>query len=119
MGRGKSQLGIGKQVLYSVIIVGSLLLAVEGSIRVWALYFRTPYERYNSRTGRLELVPNLRYTNAGGAEFRINSKGFVGPEFEETPAPGMYRIIAVGDSCTFATGFWRIGYPSMLERLLN
>ena len=29
------------------------------------------------------------------------------------------RIMAVGDSCTFAEGFWEIAYPAMLERLLN
>jgi len=111
--------GVAKQILFSVIIVGGLLLAAEGSIRIWALFFRTSYERYNARAGRLELVPNLRYTNSRGQEFRINSKGFVGPEFDDWPRPGVYRIIALGDSCTFATGFWQIGYPSMLERLLN
>ncbi len=111
--------GVGKQILFTVIIVGGLLLAAEGSIRIWALYFRTSYERYNPRTGRLELIPNLKYTNSRGQEFWINSKGFVGPEFGDQPGAGVYRIIALGDSCTFATGFWQIGYPSVLQRLLN
>lgn len=113
------RVGFGKQILFSVVIVGGLILTVEGSIRLWAFYFRTSYEYYNAATGRLELVPNLRYTNARGQEFRINSKGFVGSEFDDQPAPGVYRIIALGDSCTFATGFWEIGYPSVLQRLLN
>jgi lysophospholipase L1-like esterase len=110
---------VGKQVLFSTIIVGVLLLAAEGAVRVWAHYFRTSYERYNAQTGRLELKPNLRYTNHRGEEFRINSKGFVGPEFDDVPAPGVHRIFALGDSCTFATGFPQIGYPSKLDRLLN
>jgi lysophospholipase L1-like esterase len=110
---------IGKQILFSVILVGGLLVLAEGCIRVWALYFRTSYERYNSHAGRLELRPNIRYTTDQGAEFWINSKGFVGPEFDDRPAPGVYRIIALGDSCTFATGIWRIGYASQLERRLN
>jgi lysophospholipase L1-like esterase len=109
----------GKQILFSVIIVVGLLGLAEGGIRLWALYFRTSYERYNSATGRLELRPNVHYTNARGQEFRINSRGFVGPEFDEHPAPNTYRIIALGDSCTFATGFWQIGYASQLERQLN
>jgi lysophospholipase L1-like esterase len=109
----------GKQILFIVIIVGGLLVGAEGAIRTWALYFRTSYERYNAGTGRLELRPNVLYTNSRGQEFRINSKGFVGPEFDDQPSSGVYRIIAVGDSCTFATGFWQIGYPSQLERLLN
>jgi len=114
-GRGFS---IGKQIMFSLIIVGGLLLAAESSIRIWALYFRTSYERYNAGTGRLELVPNLRHTKRG-QEFRINSKGFVGPEFDEQPPSGVYRIFAVGDSCTFGAGFWETAYPSVLERRLK
>lgn len=113
------RLPVGKQILFSTIIVCALLVLLEGTIRLWAFYFRTSYERYNWSTGRLELVPNIRYTAPSGTEFWINSRGFVGPEFEERPAPGVYRIMAVGDSCTFATGAWRIGYPSILERSLN
>jgi lysophospholipase L1-like esterase len=116
---GGRRIGMGKQILFSVIIVGGLLLGAEGSIRVWALFFRTSYERYNAHAGRLELVPNLRYVNSRRQEFRINSKGFVGPEFDDRPRAGVYRIMALGDSCTFATGFWQIGYPSKLEGLLN
>jgi lysophospholipase L1-like esterase len=111
--------GVGKQILFSLILVGGLLIAAEGAIRIWALYFRTSYERYNAQTARLELRPNIRYTNDRGEEFRINSRGFVGRDFDEQPAPGVYRIIALGDSCTFATGFWQIGYPSQLEQRLN
>jgi lysophospholipase L1-like esterase len=118
-GRDGFRFARGKQILFSVIIVAGLLLAAEGSIRIWALYFRTSYERYNASTGRLELVPNLRFRNTRGQEFWINSKGFVGPEFDERPPFGAYRIIALGDSCTFGTGFWQIAYPSLLERLLN
>src|SRR5438445_11538862 len=116
---GGRRFSVAKQWLFSIVIVGGLLLAAEGSIQIWALYFRTSYERYDTRTGRLELVPNIRYTNSRGQEFRINSRGFVGPEFDERPRSGVYRIIAVGDSCTFGTGFWQLGYPSMLERFLN
>lgn len=116
---GKRRFGIGKQIVFSAIIVVGLLLLAEGAVRTWALVFRTSYERYNARTGRLELVPNLRYTNSRGQEFWINSKGFVGPEFDDHPGPDVYRIIALGDSCTFATGFWKVGYPSQLQALLN
>jgi lysophospholipase L1-like esterase len=113
------RLSVPKQIAFSVIIVVGLLIAGESITRIWVLYFRTSYERYNAGTGRLELRPNVRYRNSRGQEFRINSKGFVGPEFGDSPAAGIYRIIALGDSCTFATGFWRIGYPFQLERRLN
>jgi lysophospholipase L1-like esterase len=110
---------LGKQILFSVILITGFLLLAEGAVRVYALLLRTPYERYNSVTGRLELVPNLNYTNGRGEEFRINSRGFVGPEFDAQPPDGVIRIMAVGDSCTFFDGFWRFAYPSILERSLN
>lgn len=108
-----------RQVLFTMIIVITFFMIGEGSIRFWALNFRTSYEQYNSATGRLELVPNLRYLEKDGREFRINSRGFVGPEFEAVPPPGTTRIIAVGDSCTFTLGLWQIGYPSVAENILN
>lgn len=108
-----------KQIVFISIIVMSFLLLAEGAIRTWALYFRTSYEQYNRATGRLELVPNLRYRDDLGREFLINSRGFVGPDFDEVPSPGTLRIIAVGDSCTFTLGLWQIGYPSVAEALLN
>ena len=116
---GGRRFSLGKQAVFTAVIVIGFLVMAEGAIRVWALYFRESYERYNAQTGRLELRPNIKYTNNRGEEFWINSKGFVGPEFDDQPRPGVYRIIALGDSCTFATGFWQIGYPSMLERRLN
>ena len=117
-GRGR-KFGTGRQILFSMILIFGVLGLAEGGVRIWALFFRTSYEQYDSRAGRLELRPNIHYTNSRGEEFRINSKGFVGPEFDDQPAPGVYRILALGDSCTFATGFWRIGYPFQLERELN
>ena len=108
-----------KQVLFVGIIVMSFLLLAEVAIRTWALYFRTSYEQYNRATGRLELVPNLRYRDDHGREFFINSRGFVGPEFADVPSPDTIRIIAVGDSCTFTLGLWQLGYPSVAEAFLN
>ena len=55
----RRHLSTGKQVLFSLIIVVGLIVAAEGAVRIWALYFRTSYERYNRHTGRLELVPNI------------------------------------------------------------
>lgn len=108
-----------KQILFSFIIVFLLLGSGEVAIRTWAFFFRTSYEKYNFITGRPELVRNISYTLRGGNEFRINSKGFVGPEFDNDPPAGVYRIIAVGDSCTFSTGIWNAAYPAILQSSLN
>jgi len=106
-------------ILFSLLPTILLLLTAEVGLRVWALYFRTPYERYNSQTGRLELVPNLRSKTSSGQEFVTNSKGFLGPEFQAQKPDGMYRVLALGDSCTFGSGDWRTAYPAILEHYLS
>jgi lysophospholipase L1-like esterase len=108
-----------KETLFSFLTVCLVLGAAEMGIRAWDFFFRTSYERYNFITGRPELVPNIRYNAAKGKEFLINSKGFVGPEFADQPSAGVYRIIALGDSCTFTTGIWNIAYPALLQSFLN
>jgi lysophospholipase L1-like esterase len=106
-------------VLFSVILIAAVLSLGELAVRVYANYFRTPYERYNPTTGRLELVPNLRQVRRDGSEMVINSRGFLGLEFDERPSTDVYRIMAVGDSCTFFDGFWRRSYPGILHDYLN
>lgn len=105
-----------KAIVFSLVPLLVLLLIGEVSLRVWTYYFRTPYERYNYQTDRLELIPNTNL-NLSGAIIQINSKGFVGPEFEPVKAPRTYRIFALGDSCTFGTS-WETAYPALLQRLL-
>lgn len=108
-----------KTVIYSVLPALILLALGEVGLRVWAHYFRTAYERYNYQAGRLELVPNTFIPRSGGSAMRINSRGFVGAEFEVPKPRDTYRIIAVGDSCTFGTGDPAQAYPYMLEQFLN
>jgi lysophospholipase L1-like esterase len=111
-------LSFKKQLLFFVIVSVSLLSLAEAGIRTWAYFFRTSYERYDSTTNRLELVPDLRF-RVGEDEFMINSKGFVGPEFDQDKSKGTFRVISIGDSCTFTNGIWARAYPALLERLLN
>jgi lysophospholipase L1-like esterase len=107
-----------KTLAFSLLPVVVLLLIGEGGLRVYSWYFRTAYERYNTSTERLELVPNFHATLPGGRRIRINSKGFVGAEFEDKKPTGIRRIFTIGDSCTFA-GDWDISYSIFLERILN
>jgi lysophospholipase L1-like esterase len=108
-----------KLAIYSMLPVLVLVAAGELGLRFWAHWLRTPYERYNPSTGRLELVANTYRISAQGQEFRINSRGFLGSEFDHQKPPGVYRIFAVGDSCTFGAGFWRETYPAILEQILS
>ena len=117
-GGGRRTLSWPKAVVFSILPVLFLLLIGEGGLRLYSGYFRTAYERYNTETGRLELVPNIQTAIPGGARIRINSKGFVGVEFDDVKPAGIYRVFAVGDSCTFA-GDWDVSYSAFLERMLN
>ena len=36
--------------------------------------------------------------------FKINKRGFRGPDFEDNTQPGTYRIVCLGDSCMFGFG---------------
>lgn len=51
--------------------------------------------------------------------FRINRFGLKGPEISLKPAPGVVRIMNIGDSCTFGPHIDTLSYPRQLERLLN
>jgi lysophospholipase L1-like esterase len=107
-----------KAVVFSLVPLLVVVVIGELGLRLWTAHFRTAYERYNYAYGRLELVPNINIT-ARGRELLINSKGFLGPEWPDRKSTGVYRIFALGDSCTFGDGYWARAYPAMLERLLN
>ncbi len=52
-------------------------------------------------------------------EYHINSHRLRGPDFSEKKGPGVFRIVCLGNSCTFG---WRIEeeqvFPRQLERML-
>jgi len=48
---------------------------------------------------------------------RINQAGFKGPELDQAHAH--FRILTIGDSCTFGTLFDKYSYPRVLERHLR
>lgn len=53
--------------------------------------------------------------------FNTNSYGFRGKEFDRIKPKGVFRIIAIGDSCTFGYGASNDEntYPALLEKKLN
>jgi len=55
-----------------------------------------------------------------GVYYRTNSAGFRGPEYDLRPAPGVFRIVVVGDSFVMGEGVLEEeAYPAVLEDLLN
>jgi len=51
--------------------------------------------------------------------FRVNSLGFKGPEIAIPKPQGTFRILTIGDSCTFLPVADQIGYPRILESRLR
>lgn len=105
--------GFWKSLLFATILVTAVLVVVEGSLRIWVYFFRDQYQRYDPASESFVLVPG---SYRGG--FEINSQGFVGDELAPG-GPDLWRIVALGDSCTFGGGNGRHTYPAHLENQLK
>jgi lysophospholipase L1-like esterase len=54
-----------------------------------------------------------------GVDIRVNALGLRGPEVGARPAPGVHRVLAIGDSATFGEGLAEAdAFPVQLEREL-
>lgn len=115
---GSRRFGPFKTVTFSAILMLLFFAAAEAGLRVWVYYFREPAERFDVGTGTFVLVPGS-HARLGAEPIRVNSRGFVGEEFEEPRPPGVVRIVSVGDSSTFGQGSGVGTYPAQLELRLN
>jgi lysophospholipase L1-like esterase len=59
-------------------------------------------------------------TDVRGFHVKLNALGLRGPEATPLPAPGIHRVLALGDSATFGEGM-RVeeAFPALLEAELN
>ena len=87
-----------------LFVAAPLLLLLLGEIGARVL--ANEWSQFNLFIGaHREFDPTRKVrlrANYGAAGIRINSRGFMGPEFEAKQAPGSYRIVVLGDSCSFA-----------------
>lgn len=69
------------------------------------------------------LRPGIRVTRQardGEFEVRVNRLGFRGAEIDEKPAPGVHRVLVLGDSVAFGEGLRESdSFPTRLEAELN
>jgi lysophospholipase L1-like esterase len=69
------------------------------------------------------LTPNLDVAETGNPrifDLQTNALGLRGGEIARPKPPGTYRVLAVGDSCTFGSGAGSADtYPAQLERQLR
>ncbi len=109
------QFGFWKSVLFSVVLIAAVLGIAELGVRGWAYWLREDVERFDVATGTFTLVPGRHRSQWGTAV--INADGFVGPALE-ADGPDLWRIVAVGDSCTYGSADDIDTYPAMLDALL-
>ena len=123
MTRGRFRISPKLRLLLLLVVAESLLLVVaELALRTWAHNGRISYETFDARRGTPALVPGRHTTPFG--EIEIDEQGFVaGAIAEVATSPGhplpTFRIVALGDSCTFGAGDAESTYPAMLERHLR
>lgn len=80
------------------------------------LYDETPYVPW----GKSHVHKRNYEGRWDGTWYSTNSRGWRGPEFEPTFGPDEYRVVALGDSCTFGKGVVEPGsWPRQLERMLT
>jgi lysophospholipase L1-like esterase len=124
--RSPTQLGWGKTALFCMLPAMILLLVGELALRV------VVGRREAVRAGRALPPPRQRLAyqredavlgyslqpgyDAGG--IRVNTLGFRGPEVPVAKRAGTYRIVAIGDSCTFGLAGEACPYPAQLQKLL-
>jgi len=110
------QFGWAKTLAFSAILIGLFLGMAEVGVRVWAYALRDDAERFDTATETFVLVPGEH--RSGPVTARINADGFAGPDLKAA-SPELFRIVAVGDSCTYGDGNAVHTYPAMMQRLLD
>lgn len=117
--RPAPRIGFAKGLCFAAITLLLVLLAIEGAVRAYHVVRNMGtgdaprgYVVDDPRTG-YSLKPGY---NSGG--IRVNSLGFRGPEVAIAKAPGVYRIVTLGDSATFGPREVECAYPYLLTDLL-
>jgi len=111
-----------------LVAVGLLAGIAAGEVLFRVVPFeRVKYEiRYGHFSGNqvsrlLEYDPVLTFRNRRSASFpdagvEINSLGLRGPEIRDPKPPGRWRVVCLGDSCTFGAAH---PYPQILQSMLD
>ncbi|MBI3767358.1 MAG: SGNH/GDSL hydrolase family protein [Deltaproteobacteria bacterium] len=134
-----SPLPIWKRLLYSAIVLATLLTSLElltrwtGADRLLFPHaFEDPYEKGKGGWWSLlsyDPVLDWRgraFARLPGTDELLNERGFRGSDFRDQKPPGLRRVVCMGDSATFGLvhhgGFqftYTPTYSSELQRLLN
>jgi lysophospholipase L1-like esterase len=107
-----------RSLIVTVAVMLAILLGGEVGLRLYAYYFRHPYQVLDPRLGMIRLVPGYQ-ASFYGKVLRINSLGFRGNEFAPEKPNSVFRIVTLGDSVTFGLFGDGCAYPDVLQRRFN
>ncbi|TFG92634.1 MAG: hypothetical protein E4H11_09205 [Myxococcales bacterium] len=120
-----ARIGASKRIVFASIPLLVLLGIAELVLRATDLAERCPNRFSDSQIWVCDPILHFKLnTELQGNEGPLNSEGFRGEEWR-AKAPGVYRILALGDSCTFGLiaresfGFVKQPYPIKLQRLVE
>jgi lysophospholipase L1-like esterase len=112
----ETHFGWRKSIVFSVVLIAAFFGLAELLVRGWSYFLREEAIKFDLATQTFTLVPgehrNLYVTAT------INSDGFVGKELEPK-GDDLWRVVAVGDSCTYGGGGKTDNYPAMLDLMLD
>jgi lysophospholipase L1-like esterase len=127
----KKNLALALASLVTFFTAAELLCRVVRPDERW---FKDPYANDLTLFRFLRYDAALGWTGRPGAkimhlEERLNARGLRGPDFSDEKPPGVVRIVAMGDSCTFNVQFADVNrkvplialndpVPALLSRLL-
>ncbi|MEQ9409975.1 MAG: GDSL-type esterase/lipase family protein [Fuerstiella sp.] len=120
------RISVCRRAVYSLVVFGSFWLVVEATLRIIGFRYATsvetmvftfPIDEYNRNSEEPFLQRDTRlFWKPKPHVLGHNSRGMVGPEFQDSKPDGVYRIVCLGDSCTH---FGPDSYPEKLQRLLD
>lgn len=112
----EARFGWRKSIIFSVVLIATFFGLAELLLRGWSYFLREEAIKFDLATQTFTLVPGEHQSLYVTAT--INSDGFVGKELEPE-GDDLWRVVAVGDSCTYGGGHKTDSYPAMLDLLLD
>lgn len=97
------------------------LIVPKPNTKVTVGYLRKSLEELEKTIGLEHLQRTVQRDNLpeSAVLFSINKHGFKGPEFSMHKSDSIFRILAIGDSCTWGVTKDYYTYPRTMERTLN
>jgi len=102
---GRAEWALAAFSALSVLAVAGLAEAVlRAAPPAFLAGTRARHPHVYSETYGWALRPGARYTGRGGEAITVNARGYRGTLHDGRPAPGITRVLMLGDSVTFGSG---------------